>query len=298
MNMEKLLATANKHNFAVPAFNISDWGMLQGIFEISEEKKAPLIIAVHPSEFELVGKEFMKGVLERAHNSFLPVAVNLDHGSSLEQIVMAIQAGYTSVMIDGSHLSFSGNVAVCREVVRAAHAVGISVEGELGTIGSTDKEAEAGSDIIYTDPDDAVKFVRETGIDALAIAIGTSHGLYPEGFVPKLNLELLKKIKSMVSIPLVLHGGSDNPDNEIEEAVNLGINKINISSDIKAAYYKKMREVLKDEHVRTPGSATPPCVAAMKEVAAHKIELFRTGGKASLYFNGICSETEVFEQSY
>jgi fructose-bisphosphate aldolase class II len=283
MNMEKILAMANKHNFAVPAFNISDWGMLQGIFEISEEKKAPLIIAIHPSELELVGKEFMKGVLERARNSFLPVAVNLDHGSSLEEIIMAIQAGYTSVMIDGSRLSFAENAAVCREVVRVAHAVGVSVEGELGTIGSTDKEAEAGGDIIYTDPDDAVKFVRETGIDALAIAIGTSHGLYPRGFVPKLNLELLKKIKSMVSVPLVLHGGSDNPDREIEEAVNLGINKINISSDIKAAYYKKMREVLKDGQVRTPASATPPCVAAMKEVAAHKIELFRTGGKASLY---------------
>jgi fructose-bisphosphate aldolase class II len=283
MNMGKLLETANKHNFAVPAFNICDWGMLQGIFEISEEKEAPLIIAIHPNELKLVGKEFMKGVIERARNSFLPVAINLDHGASLEQVIMAIQAGYTSVMIDGSHFPFTENVAMCREVVRAAHSVEVSVEGELGTIGSTDKEAEAGSDIIYTDPDDAVKFVAETGIDALAIAIGTSHGLYPKGFVPKLNLELLKKIKSRVSVPLVLHGGSDNKDSEIAEAVNLGINKINISSDIKAAYYRKMREVLKDESVRTPHSATPPCVEAMKRTAAQKIDLFKTAGKVSLY---------------
>ena len=283
MNMEKLLAVANKHNFAVPAFNISDWGMLQGIFEISEEKEAPVIIAIHPNELKLVGREFMKAVIERARNSFLPVAINLDHGASLEQIVMAIQVGYTSVMIDGSHFPFAENVAISKEVVRVAHAADVTVEGELGTIGSTDKEAETGSDIIFTDPDDAAKFVKETGIDALAIAIGTSHGLYPKGFVPKLNLELLKKIKAKVSVPLVLHGGSDNPDNEIAESVNLGINKINISSDIKAAYYKKMREVLKDESVRTPASATPPSVAAMKEVAAHKIELFRTGGKVSLY---------------
>jgi len=283
MNMEKVLAVANKHNFAVPAFNISDWGMLQGVFEISEEKNAPLIIAIHPSELMLLGREIMKAIIERAHTSFLPVAINLDHGASLEQIIMAIQAGFTSVMIDGSHFPFAENVAVSKEVVRAAHAAGVTVEGELGTIGSTDKEAEAGSGIIYTDPEDAVKFVKETGIDALAIAIGTSHGLYPKGFVPKLNLELLKKIKARVSIPLVLHGGSDNHDDEIAEAVNLGINKINISSDIKAAYYRKMREVMKDESVRTPGSATPPCVAAMKEVAARKIELFRTGGKASLY---------------
>ncbi|MCL2319431.1 MAG: ketose-bisphosphate aldolase [Treponema sp.] len=283
MNMEKLLAVANKNNFAVPAFNISDWGMLQGIFEISEEKKAPVIIAIHPNELKLVGRELMKAVIERARNSFLPVAINLDHGASLEDIIVAIQDGFTSVMIDGSQLPFAGNAALCREVVRVAHAAGVSVEGELGTIGSTDKEAEEGNKIIYTDPDDAAKLVRETGIDALAIAIGTSHGLYPKGFVPKLNLDLLKKIKAKVSIPLVLHGGSDNHDNEIAESVNLGINKINISSDIKAAYYKKMREVLKDESVRTPASATPPCVAAMKEVAAHKIDLFRAGGKAQLY---------------
>jgi fructose-bisphosphate aldolase class II len=283
MNMGKLLEVANRHNFAVPAFNICDWGMLKGIFEISEEKEAPVIIAIHPNELKLVGKEFMKGVIELARASFLPAAINLDHGASLEQVIIAIQAGYTSVMIDGSHFPFAENVAMCKEVVRVAHAAGVSVEGELGTIGSTDKEAETGSDIIYTDPDDAVKFVGETGIDALAIAIGTSHGLYPKGFVPKLNLELLKKIKSMVSIPLVLHGGSDNKDSEIAEAVNLGINKINISSDIKAAYYRKMREVLKDESVRTPHSAVPPCVEAMKQVAARKIELFRTGGKASLY---------------
>jgi len=283
MNMGKLLAVANKHNFAVPAFNICDWGMLQGIFEISEEKKAPVIIAVHPIELELVGRELMTAIIERARNSFLPVAINLDHGASLEQIVMAIQVGYTSVMIDGSHLPFAENAALSRETVRIAHAADVSVEGELGTIGSTDKEAETGHDIIFTNPDEAAKFVEASGVDALAIAIGTSHGLYPKGFVPKLNLELLKKIKARVSVPLVLHGGSDNPDNEMAEAVNLGINKINISSDIKAAYYRKMREVLKDESVRTPNSATPPCVQAMKEVAAHKIDLFRTGGKASLY---------------
>jgi len=283
MNMKRVLTVANKNNFAVPAFNISDWGMCQGIFEISEKKEAPLIIAIHPNELKLVGKELMKSIIEKARNSFLPVAINLDHGASLDEIVMAIQCGYTSVMIDGSHLPFAENSKLSAETVRIAHAVDVSVEGELGTIGSTDREAEGGNKIIYTDVDDAVKLVQETGIDALAIAIGTSHGLYPKGFVPKLNLELLKKIKSRVSIPLVLHGGSDNHDNEIAEAVNLGINKINISSDIKAAYYRKMREVMKDETVRTPASATPPCVEAMKEVAAHKIDLFRAGGKAKLY---------------
>ena len=282
-NMEKLLAVANKHNFAVPAFNIADWGMCRGVFEIAEQKKAPFIINIHPNELKLLGREIMKAVIELAHNSFLPVAINLDHGLSQEQIIMAIQAGYTSVMIDGSHLPFAENSKLCREIVRLAHAAGVSVEGELGTIGSADKEAESGNPIIFTHPDDAAKFVQETGIDALAIAIGTSHGLYPKGFVPKLDLDLLKKIKDKVSVPLVLHGGSDNNDNEIAEAVNLGINKINISSDIKAAYYKKMRELMQDESIRNPTTATPPCVEAMKEVAAHKIDLFRTGDKVSLF---------------
>jgi fructose-bisphosphate aldolase class II len=286
-NLKDLLAVANKHFFAVPAFNISDYGMLNAVFEISAEKNAPLIIETHPRELKLIGEEICAAILAKAHKAKFPVALHLDHGANMEQILQAFRCGHTSVMIDGSHLPFEENVALCKEVVKAARPLGISVEGELGTIGSTDAKAEAGHDIIYTDPDDAAKFVEATGIDALAIAIGTSHGIYPKGFVPKLNLELLKKIKAKVSIPLVLHGGSDNPDNEINEAVKLGINKINISSDIKLAFYKKMRDVLKDETVRTPNEAYPPTVKAVKEEAGHKIDLFLTAGKAPLYFLGV-----------
>ena len=192
--------------------------------------------------------------------------------------------GFTSVMIDGSMLPFEDNVAVSKRVADAAHAIGLSVEGELGTIGSTDSEAEAGSAaIIYTNPDDAMVFIEETGVDSLAVAIGTYHGLYPASLKPELKLDLLKEIKSRVDIPLVLHGGSNNPDDEIAQAVKLGVNKINISSDIKVAYHDKMREVLADKGLREPLSIQPPCVAAMKEVAAHKIDLFDAAGKASLY---------------
>ena len=181
-------------------------------------------------------------------------------------------------------LSFEDNIAVCKKVAEAAHAVNVSVEGELGTIGSTDAQAEAGANtIIYTDPDAAVKFVEATGVDTLAIAIGTSHGIYPKGMKPELKLDLLKVIKSKVSIPLVLHGGSNNPDAEIGQSVTLGVNKINISSDIKVAYYEKMREVLKDESLREPNVIQPACIAAMKETAYHKIELFQADGKAALY---------------
>ena len=187
-------------------------------------------------------------------------------------------------MIDGSMLPFEENVAISKRVTDSAHAVGLSVEGELGTIGQTDNEAEDGSNvIIYTNPDDALAFVEATAVDSLAIAIGTSHGIYPTTLKPELRLDLLKEIKDTVSIPLVLHGGSNNPDDEVAEAVKLGINKINISSDIKVAYHTKMREVLADQSLREPLIIQPPCIDAMKVVAGQKIDLFGAAGKASLY---------------
>lgn len=284
MNMKDLLAVANEHKFAVPAFNISDYSMMNGIFEASEEKQAPVIIAIHPDELKHTGTEIVKAIIEKAHKATVPVCIHLDHGASFEQVMLAIQSGFTSVMIDGSSLSFEDNIAVCKKVAEAAHAVNVSVEGELGTIGSTDAQAEAGANtIIYTDPDAAVKFVEATGVDTLAIAIGTSHGIYPKGMKPELKLDLLKVIKSKVSIPLVLHGGSNNPDAEIGQSVTLGVNKINISSDIKVSYYEKMREILKDESLREPNVIQPACIAAMKETAYHKIELFQADGKAALY---------------
>ena len=169
-------------------------------------------------------------------------------------------------------------------MVEIAHPVNVSVEGELGTIGTTGPEAEAGTDvIIYTNPADAVTLVNASGIDTLAVAIGTSHGIYPKDRKPELKLDLLKVIASMVNIPLVLHGGSANPDNEIAEAVKLGVNKINISSDIKDAFYQKARQVLSDPVIREPNSIYPPCIEAMKQVCYHKIDLFNATGKADLY---------------
>ncbi|HCA30044.1 MAG TPA: ketose-bisphosphate aldolase [Ruminococcaceae bacterium] len=283
MNMKSILAVANKHGFAVPAFNISDYSMLNGVFDACEEKDAPVIIAIHPDELSFIGVEMVRAIIEKAHKATVPVCIHLDHGATFRQVVLAIQSGFTSVMIDGSALPFEQNVALCRKVVETAHAVDVSVEGELGTIGSTDPKAAAAHRIIYTDPQAAVKFVEETDVDALAIAIGTSHGLYPKGMKPKLRLDLLREIKSKISVPLVLHGGSNNPDEEIGQSVVFGINKINISSDIKAAYFTEMREVLKDTGLREPNVIQPPCIAAMKKTVYQKLELFQTVGKAPLY---------------
>jgi fructose-bisphosphate aldolase, class II len=284
MTGDRLLDVANTHSFSVPAFNVSDWAMCQGIFEISEEKQAPLIVAIHPDELRHIGLDLLPAIVQRAHRSSIPVAVHLDHGTTYEHILTAIQAGFTSVMIDGSMLPFEENIAVTKRAVEAAHTVGLSVEGELGTIGKTDGEAEDGTaSIIYTDPEDAVHFVKATGVDSLAIAIGTCHGIYPSWMKPEIKLDLQQEIKAKVSVPLVLHGGSGNPDREIAESVRLGMNKINISSDIKVTYHQKMREVLQDDGLREPLSIQPACVAAMRRTAAQKIDLFQAAGKAALY---------------
>lgn len=282
---KSILDVANTHSFAIPAFNISDWAMFTGIMDISEEKSAPVIIAIHPDEVSHITTDLIAAMHARAHRSNVPVAIHWDHGGSYEQMITAIHSGFTSVMIDASLEPFEQNVAITRKVVEAAHAAGIQVEGELGTIGANDSYGESGAaEIIYTNVDDAVRFVEQTGVDSLAIAIGTSHGLYPSDKNPELRHDLLEQIKAAVGIPLVLHGGSSNPDAELRRAVELGVNKINISSDIKVAYHDRMREVLgTDRRLREPNAIQPEPIAAMKITAAEKIDLFGAAGKADLY---------------
>ena len=282
--MKDLLAVANEHNFAVPAFNVSSNMILKGVMHTCEEMQAPVIIAIHPDELSFVEDSFVKAVIEEAHKATVPVCIHLDHGAKFEQVLRAIQDGFTSVMIDGAHLPFEENIAITKKVVEVAHPVNVSVEAELGTIGTADDYGEAGSKkIIYTEVDDAVKFIKETDIDCLAIAIGTAHGLYPKDRKPKLALDRLKEIKAAVSIPLVLHGGSGNPDDEIAQSVKLGVNKINISSDIKDAFYQECRIVLQDKAIREPMAIYPKCIDAMNEVIRHKINLFDDADKVKFY---------------
>ena len=283
LNMKEILETAKEHNFAIPAFNIGTGQILNGVMDTCEELNAPVILAIHPNELEFQGESFIKMCIDRANKSKLPVCIHLDH-SDWEPIVKAIRAGFTSVMIDASSLPFEENVAITKKVCELAHPLGVSVEGELGTIGTTDGDTEGGTDsIIYTNPDDAVRFVEETGCDALAVAIGTAHGIYPAGMKPELRQDLLSEIKSRVSVPLVLHGGSGNADSEIAEAVKRGINKINISSDIKDALYQRLRITLQDPKIREPFELYPDSVKAMNEVVAEKIRLFQDDDKAKYY---------------
>ncbi len=284
LNMRDLLAVARANQFAVPAYNISSNMLLTGAVEAAEAAEAPVIIAIHPDELAFVGTAFVAMALEMAHEASVPVVIHLDHGSSLEQVMGAIRAGFTSVMIDKSMLPLEENIAACRQVTELAQAVDVSVEGELGTIGELDEEAEAGADeVVFVNPDEVKRFVDATQVDTLAVAIGTSHGLYPKDMKPEIRLDLLRDISATVDIPLVLHGGSGNPDAEIAQAVALGICKINISADMKSAFYLKAREVLNNPILREPSSIYPACIDAMKAVCRQKFDLFSTTGKAALY---------------
>jgi fructose-bisphosphate aldolase class II len=284
INMKELLTVAQSNHFAVPAFNVSSSMILKGVIEASHEKKAPVIIEIHPDELSFVKDSFVASVIQEAHQTDVPVVIHLDHGATFEQILRAIRCGFTSVMIDASRQTFKENIAITKKVVEVAHPLEVSVEAELGTIGTTGNGDDAGTDkIIYTDPLMAKKFVEATNIDSLAVAIGTAHGIYPKNMKPKLKLDLLKVLRNTVNIPLVLHGGSANPDTEIAESVKLGISKINISSDIKDAFYQKCREILQDPVIREPNAIYPPCIDAMKEVIYHKINLFNDVDKVKYY---------------
>ncbi|MBQ8081581.1 MAG: ketose-bisphosphate aldolase [Clostridia bacterium] len=285
VNLKEILSAAQKERFAVPAFNTSSNMILTGVMEECVAQNAPVIIAIHPDELSFVKDSFVKAVIDEANHAPIPVCIHLDHGASFEQVMHAIAVGYTSVMIDASRQPLEDNIAITQKVVEAAHFANVSVEAELGTIGTMDVTADgsAADQIIYTDPQVAKEFVEKTGVDALAIAIGTRHGLYPKSIRPKLRLDILDEITSLIDTPLVLHGGSDNPDEEIAAAARRGVCKINISSDIKNPFYQKCREILKDETLREPNMIYPQCIATLKEVVRHKVRLFGCDGKASLY---------------
>lgn len=283
---KEMLDIAKQNKFAVPAFNAGSGQLLPAVIEAAEETNAPFMMAIHPDELSFLGDSYIAQVHAAIQETKVPIALHLDHGASFEQVIHAIQLGFTSVMFDGSHLPFEENIRITKKVVEAAHAVGVSVEAELGTIGDTGNSIEGGAtEIIFTNPKDAKEFVERTGVDSLAIAIGTSHGIYPKDYDPHLRFDILEEITELVDIPLVLHGGSSNPDDEISKSVEMGIAKINISSDIKIVFSNKLREILNESgsEVREPNVMFPACMEETKRVAIEKINLFKANQKADLY---------------
>lgn len=286
MNMKDLLTVAQKNHFAVPAFNIGSDQLLKAVMKTVKELKSPVILEMSPDEFNFVGYAQIQAMLYEAAHTDVPVCIHLDHGDSYETIVRAIQAGMTSVMIDASKLPYEENVAITKKVVETAHIANVSVESELGTIGTTGNSIEGGTEgVIYTVPEEAKQFIEDTGIDTFACAIGTAHGIYPKDMKPKLRIDILKDITDQVSVPLVLHGGSSNKDEEIAEAVKNGICKINISSDIKVAFYEQARKTLNENPgYREPLEIYPAAMEACGKVCADKIRLFNSQDKVKCYY--------------
>ncbi|KGL56464.1 hypothetical protein KR94_08985 [Pantoea ananatis] len=283
INMKALLKVAQDNQFGVGAFNIASAEFARLVIEVAESLQSPVILEVHPDEHAFVGDSFIAYLRELAVNASVPVVIHQDHGQTLAHILTAIRTGYTSVMIDASGLPFEENIALTREITAIAHQVNVSVEAELGTIGVSEGSAEGGhSEILYTDPDQAERFARETGVDTLAVAIGTSHGLYPAGKQPVLDIDRLKAIRQRLTIPLVLHGGSGNKDSEVAESIKYGVGKINISSDMKKAFYVALQEELQSNG-HEPSALYVRPMAAAKAVVEHKMRLFSSAGKAGLY---------------
>lgn len=286
MNMKDLLTVAQKNHFAVPAFNIGSDQLLKAVMKTVKELKSPVILEMSPDEFNFVGYAQIQAMLYEAAHTDVPVCIHLDHGDSYETVVRAIQAGMTSVMIDASKLPYEENVAITKKVVETAHIANVSVESELGTIGTTGNSIEGGTEgVIYTVPEEAKQFIEDTGIDTFACAIGTAHGIHPKDMKPKLRIDILKDITDQVSVPLVLHGGSSNKDEEIAEAVKNGICKINISSDIKVAFYEQARKTLNENPgYREPLEIYPAAMEACGKVCADKIRLFNSQDKVKCYY--------------
>lgn len=234
---------AQKNGYAVGAFNVENMEMVQAVVAAAEELKSPVIMQTTPSTIKYASPEmFYANVAAAANNASVPVVMHLDHGSSFELAVHAFRAGYTSIMIDGSHSVFEENIAITKSVVDVCHAGNVPVEAELGKVGGKEDDLDGGNGGGYTVPSEAVEFVEKTGIDSLAVAIGTAHGVYKG--TPKLDVERLSEIREVVSIPLVLHGTSGVPDEAVKECIRRGICKVNYATDLRIAFSNGVKEYL------------------------------------------------------
>lgn len=301
---KELLTPARAQGYAVGAFNTSDLEITQAIFEAAAELRSPVMVATSQSAITYAGLANIHAMVDNlAREADVPAALHLDHGTDLDAIRACIDGGWTSVMIDGSHHPFDENVAVTREVVEMAHPRGISVEAELGRlVGIEDEIAVEEGEAVLTDPDEAATFVERTGVDSLAVAIGTSHGAYKFKSDPRLAIDRLEEIAARVEIPLVLHGASAVPPDVLElaqrygaklggargvppqsigEAIPHGIAKINIDTDLRLAFTGRVREILAESpEVFDPRRILGAAKTGMKEVVASKMRLFGSENQA------------------
>jgi ketose-bisphosphate aldolase len=236
--MNQILPAARKEKKGVGAFNVTNYETAVAVISAAESEGRPVIIQTYQ---RLLGEPritALAAALRRiAEDSTVPVALHLDHGASLDQIKQAIDLGYSSVMMDGSPLPLEENIAITREAVGMAHRAGLSIEGEIGHVPNHDKDP-----IPHADPKEAIRFAKETGVDALAVAVGTAHGFYKG--VPVITIEVAEEVGRAISIPMVLHGGSDTPQDKIRAAIRCGMAKVNVATEIQFCYEQALRREL------------------------------------------------------
>lgn len=281
VTVNELLLKAENEGYAVGAFNANNMEIVQAILEAAKRENAPVIMQASQGAIAYAGLNFITEMVRlAAASSTVPVALHLDHGTDFDQVVRCIRSGFTSVMYDGSKLPLEENIAITRKVLDMTRPIGISVEAELGKIGGTEDDVHVSEkDAMYTDPEEARYFVEQTGVESLAIAIGTAHGQYKGE--PKLDFDRLAKIKSLVKIPIVLHGSSGVPDQSIRRAIELGVRKINIDTNIREAFVGEMRRVIMDKPDEIdPRKILGPAREAATAIIAEKIRLFGSSGKA------------------
>jgi fructose-bisphosphate aldolase class II len=281
VSLTELLLDAQKGKYAVGAFNCNNMEIVQAIVAAAEAEKSPVIVQASQGAIKYAGIEYIAAMTRlAAEKASVPVALHLDHGTSFAQVMQCVRNSFTSVMIDGSKLALEQNIALTNKVIEAVRPLGVSVEAELGKIGGTEDDITVSErEALFTDPEEAERFVQETNVDALAIAIGTAHGQYKG--IPKLDFERLKEIRKRIEAPIVLHGSSGVPDEAIREAISLGVCKVNIDTNIREAFVAAVRSVLeKAPNEIDPRKALGPAREATIEIVREKIRIFGSNGKA------------------
>lgn len=276
-----LLREAAAGGYAVGAFNANNMEIVQAIAQAAMAERAPVIMQASQGAIQYAGLEYITGMVKLAAESVdVPIALHLDHGTDFDQVVRCIRSGFTSVMYDGSKHSLDENIAMTKKVLAMARPIGVSVEAELGKIGGTEDHVHVdAADAMYTEPEEAHYFVEQTGVDSLAVAIGTAHGQYQGE--PKLDLPRLKRIKDLANIPIVLHGSSGVPDETIRQAIALGVCKVNIDTNIREAFVGRMREVMRERPDEIdPRKVLGPARDAVVDVIREKIRIFGSSGRA------------------
>lgn len=280
VSMKEMLQAAKAGKYAVGHFNINNLEFVQAIVEAADEERSPLILGVSEGALKYMGLEYTIAMAEAATKmTDVPIALHLDHGS-YEMALYLLENGFSSVMFDGSKYSLQDNIELSKKVVEAARYMGVSVEGELGAIAGTEDDLSvAEEEAMLADPVEAIRYCQETGVDALAMAVGSAHGVYKGE--PNIRFDIIEYVSGQIDVPLVLHGGTGIPDETIRKAIAAGIGKINVNTENQIVMTNKIREVLaNNDKVYDPRKYLGPGREEIKIAVKEKIRLFGSNGKA------------------